>query len=29
MLTNLIYSYSKSEDEEIKTDLKNILALYE
>lgn len=28
MLTNLIYSFSKTENEEIKSDLKNILALY-
>jgi regulator of sirC expression with transglutaminase-like and TPR domain len=29
MLTNLIYSYSKTENHQIKTDLKNILALYD
>ena len=29
MLTNLIYSYSKTENHQIKKDLKNILALYE
>lgn len=29
MLTNLIYSYNKTENHQIKKDLKNILALYE